>query len=88
MASGIITTSGPAIMHRGVTVQLPAVRTPLGEAVAALVAVIDAGELQPCRHCGAYGGCDCEEWIAAMLAPPPVDPHEDLSVWKSGEIPF
>ena len=88
MTTGIITAAGPAIVHRGVTVPLPATRTPLGDAVAALVAAIDAGELLPCRHCGAYGGCDCEEWIAAMLAPPPVDPHEDLSVWKSGEIPF
>ena len=86
--TGIVTARGPAIRHAGVTVQLPAARTPLGVAVAALVAAIDAGELLPCRHCGAYGGCDCEEWIAAMLAPPPVDPHEDLSVWKSGEIPF
>ena len=86
--TGIVTQHGPALRHAGVTVQLPAARTPLGAAVAALVAAIDAGELLPCPHCGAYGGCDCEEWIAAMLAPPPVDPHGDLSVWKSGEIPF
>ena len=83
-----VTACGSAICHAGVTVPLPAEHTPLGEAVAAMVAAIDAGELLPCRHCGAYGGCDCEERIAAMQAPPSVDPHEDLSIWKLGEIPF
>ena len=68
MTTGIITARGPAIIHRGVTVPLPAARTPLGVAVAALVAAIDAGELLPCRHCGAYGGCDCEEWLEWMAA--------------------
>ena len=87
MTTGIVTATGPAIRHRGVTVQLPATRTPLGAAVAALVAAIDAGELLPCPHCGAYGGCDCEEWIAAMQAPP-VDPHGDLSAWQDCEIPY
>ena len=53
MTTGIITARGPAIIHRGVTVQLPAERTPLGAAVAAAVAAIDSGELLPCQHCGA-----------------------------------
>ena len=68
MPSGIITPSGPAIRHRGVTVQLPATRTPLGDAVAAAVAAIDSGELLPCQHCGAGGGCDCIDWIEWMAA--------------------
>ena len=79
MTTGIITARGPAIIHRGVTVQLPATRTPLGDAVAAAVAAIDAGELQPCPHCGRYA-CECEQ--------PSADPHGDLSAWLEGEIPF
>ena len=68
MTTGIVTAAGPAIIHRGVTVPLPATRTPLGAAVATLVAAIDAGELQPCPHCGAVGGCDCLDWIEWMAA--------------------
>ena len=79
MTTGIITARGPAIIHRGVTVQLPATRTPLGAAVAAAVAAIDAGELQPCPVCGRYA-CECEQ--------PSADPHGDLSAWLEGEIPF
>ena len=79
MTTGIITARGPAIIHRGVTVQLPATRTPLGAAVAAAVAAIDAGELQPCPHCGRYA-CECEQ--------PSTDPHGDLSAWQDCEIPF
>ena len=73
MPTGIVTTRGPAIRHRGVTVPLPATRTPLGAAVATLVAAIDAGELLPCQHCGAVGGCDCLDWLewtAAVGYPP------------------
>ena len=76
--TGIITPRGPAIRHRGVTVHLPAEHTPLGAAVAAAVAAIDAGELQPCPHCGRYA-CECE---------PDADPHGDLSAWLEGEIPY
>ena len=79
MTTGIVTATGPAIRHRGVTVQLPATRTPLGAAVAAMVAAIDAGEVQPCQHCGRYA-CECEQ--------PSADPHDDLAVWQDCEIPF
>jgi len=50
MTTGILTTNGPAIQHRGVTVQLPAART---------VAAIDAGEIVQCEGCGRYA-CECE----------------------------
>ena len=79
MTTGIITDRGPAIRHRGVTVPLPATRTALGAAVAALIAAIDAGELQPCPHCGRFD-CECEQ--------PSADPHGDLSVWLEGDIPL
>ena len=79
MVSGIVTQHGPALRHAGVTVQLPAARTPLGVAVAALVAAIDAGELVACAHCGRFD-CECEQ--------PSADPHGDLSAWLEGEIPY
>ena len=79
MTTGIITARGPAIIHRGVTVPLPATRTPLGAAVATLIAAIDAGELQPCPHCGRFD-CECEQ--------PSADPHGDLAVWLEGDIPL
>ena len=79
MTTGIITARGPAIIHRGVTVQLPATRTPLGDAVAAAVAAIDRGELLPCPHCGRFD-CECEQ--------PSADPHGDLAVWQDCEIPY
>ena len=84
--TGIVTDRGPAIVHRGVTVPLPATRTPLGAAVATLgaavatlVAAIDAGELLPCIHCGAYAGCDCLDWLEWMLMAdyPPLDEMTD-----------
>ena len=82
MTTGIVTAAGPAIRHRGVTVQLPAEHTPLGAAVAAAVAAIDRGEVQPCPHCGAAGGCDCLdwlEWLAHADYPPPDEmTDEDL----------
>ena len=79
MPSGIVTAAGPAIRHRGVTVPLPATRTPLGAAVAAAVAAIDAGELLPCPYCGAYAGCDCLDWLEWMLMAdyPPLDEMTD-----------
>ena len=77
--TGIVTANGPALRHAGVTVQLPAARTPLGQAVAALVAAIDAGEIVACPHCGRYA-CECEQ--------PSADPHDDLAVWQDCEIPF
>ena len=79
MTTGIITARGPAIIHRGVTVPLPATRTPLGAAVAAAVAAIDAGELLPCPYCGAYAGCDCLDWLEWMLMAdyPPLDEMTD-----------
>ena len=77
--TGIVTQHGPALRHAGVTVQLPATRTPLGAAVAAAVAAIDAGELQPCIHCGAYAVCDCLDWLEWMLMAdyPPLDEMTD-----------
>ncbi len=84
MAAGIVTATGPAITHAGVTVPIPAARTPVGAWIAATVAAIDAGELQSCPHCGAWAGCDCVDWLEWMSA----DPHGDLSVWLEGEIPF
>ena len=77
--TGIVTANGPALRHAGVTVQLPVTRTPLGEAVAAMVAAIDAGEIVACPHCGRYA-CECEQ--------PSADPHDDLAVWQDCEIPF
>ncbi len=82
--TGIITRTGPAIKHRGVTVALPAARTPAGAWIAATVAAIDAGELQPCPHCGKFAGCDCMDWLEWMAA----DPPGDLSGGLEGEIPF
>ena len=79
MTRGIVTDRGPAIVHRGVTVPLPATRTPLGDAVAAVIADIDAGEIVACPHCGRYA-CECEQ--------PSADPHDDLAVWQDCEIPF
>ena len=78
MTTGIVTQHGPAVMHRGVVVQLPAEHTPLGAAVAAAVAAIDRGEVQPCPHCGAAG--ECEQ--------PSADPHGDLSAWLDTDITF
>ena len=66
--TGIITRTGLAITHRGVTVALPAARTPAGAWIAATVAAIDAGELLPCPHCGKFAGCDCTDWIEWMAA--------------------
>lgn len=79
MTTGIITARGPAIIHRGVTVPLPATRTPLGAAVAAAIAAIDAGEIVACPHCGRYA-CECEQ--------PSADPHGDLAAWQDCEIPY
>ena len=77
--TGIVTANGTALRYAGVTVQLPATRTPLGDAVAAVIADIDAGEIVACPHCGRYA-CECEQ--------PSADPHGDLSAWLEGEIPF
>lgn len=75
---GIVTRTGLFVQAGGKLVPLPAAHTPLGEAIAALVAAIDAGEVQPCPHCGRYA-CECE--LGA-------DPHGDLSAWLESEIPF
>ena len=79
MTRGIVTDRGPAIVHRGVTVPLPATRTALGAAVAAAIAAIDAGEIVACPHCWRYA-CECEQ--------PSADPHGDLAAWLEGEIPY
>ena len=88
MTTGIITATGPAVVHRGVTVPLPATHTALGAAVAAVIAAIDAGEVLPCQHCGRFD-CECWEWAELMNAPEPeADPHGDLSWRESTEINF
>ena len=74
--TGTVTQRGPAIQHRGVTVQLPAARTPAGEWIARTVAAIDAGEIVQCGTCGRFA-CECE-------ADP--DPHGELD--RSMEIPY
>ena len=82
MTTGIVTNTGPAITHRGVTVQIPAARTPAGAWIAATVAAIDAGELLPCPHCGKFAGCDCIDWpewmASANRLPLDVIADEDL----------
>jgi len=65
---GIVTPTGLFVQTGGALVPLPVTRTPLGAAVAAVIAAIDAGELLPCPHCGAVGGCDCLDWIEWMAA--------------------
>ena len=83
MTTGIVTATGPAIVHRGVTVPLPATRTPLGDAVAAVIADIDAGEIVACPHCGRFD-CECWEWVELMTAPPPAD----LNVMTAEDLPY
>ena len=76
--TGTVTQRGPAIQHRGVTVQLPAARTPAGEWIARTVAAIDAGEIAECTVCGRFA-CECE---------PDADPHGDLSVFSNLDLPY
>lgn len=70
--TGIVTRTGPAIRYASALHPLPATRTPLGHAVAALIARIDAGAVQPCPNCGRFD-CGCWEWVELMTAPPPAD---------------
>lgn len=84
MATGILTPTGPAIVHRGVTVPLPATLTPLGQAVAELIADIDAGRIVACPHCGVYGGCDCLDWLEWMATAE----HAPLDIMTDEDIPY
>lgn len=81
MATGIVTRTGPAIRHASAVVSMPRAQTPVGEWVAATVAAIDAGELQPCSNYGRFD-CGCWEWVELMTAPAPAEPYtftnEDL----------
>ena len=70
--TGIVTRTGPAIRYAGALHPLPKARTPLGRAVALLIARIDAGAVQPCPNCGRFD-CGCWEWVELMTAPPPAD---------------
>lgn len=66
-ATGIVTPSGAAVRVGAAVLPLPVARTPVGAWVAGVIAAIDAGELQPCPHCGTWGGCDCVDWLEWML---------------------
>lgn len=87
MVTGIVTTNGAAVRHNGATVPLPKARTEAGKVIAAIVAKIDSGELTPCPNCNHFD-CECWEWVELMTAPPPVDPHDDLSWRESVSIPY
>ena len=87
MVTGIVTTNGAAVRHNGATVPLPKARTEAGKVIAAIVAKIDSGELTPCPNCNHFD-CECREWVELMTAPPPVDPHDDLSVWTNEDLPY
>lgn len=82
--TGIVTPTGLAIVHRGVTVPLPATLTPLGQAVAELCADIEAGLIVACPHCGEYGGCECEDWIEWMATAE----HAPLDVMTDEDLPY
>ena len=77
-ATGIVTTSGAALRVGVAVLPLPRAHTAAGQWIAAQVAAIDSGELQPCPQCGAYS-CECWEWVELMTAPAPADPFEMTS---------
>jgi len=79
---GIVTPTGLFVQTGGALVPLPVTRTPLGVALAALIAQIDAGAVQPCPHCGRYA-CECEDVPAVTGG----DPHGDNNL-DGIEIPF
>ena len=86
--AGIVTPSGVFVEVGAARLPLPVARTPVGQWVAQIIADIDAGELQPCRYCGRYFGCDCDDLVELMTAPPTADPHDDLTWAANEEIPF
>lgn len=83
-AKGIITADGAAVRVGAAVLPLPATKTPAGAWVAATVAAYDAGELLPCRHCGRYGGCDCEDWLEFMAGAE----HAPLDVMTDEDLPY
>ena len=87
MVTGIVTTSGAAVKAGGALHRLPKAHTEVGQFIASLVAKIDSGELTPCPNCSHFD-CECWEWVELMTAPPPVDPHDDLSVWTNEDLPY
>ena len=81
MVTGIVTKRGAAVRVGAAVLSLPKAHTAAGAWIADAVARIDAGEIQPCPHCGHFG-CECWEWVELMTAPAPADPYtltdEDL----------
>lgn len=54
---GIVTSDGAAVKVGAALLPLPHTSQPVREWAAGLL---------PCRHCGAVGGCACEDWIEEM----------------------
>jgi hypothetical protein len=64
--------------------QLQPTRTPLGVALAELL----ASGVEPCPVCLRYA-CDCDEWHEIMFTDPTdPDPHGDLRALQAMEIPL
>lgn len=79
MVSGIVTQRGPAVVHRGAVVPLPATGQALAEWAAGL---------NLCPECGGQT-CDCvtPEEMAALLTRLDADPH-GVNDLDGIEIPF
>lgn len=84
---GIVNSAGVFVEMGGGLVPLPATHTPLGEAVAALIAAIDAGAVEPCPVCGRFD-CDSDDWHEMHTSPLDADPHGDLSAFAEWELPY
>jgi hypothetical protein len=62
--------------------------TPLGRDVLAFCEAWQRGEVEPCPVCGRLD-CDADEWGEIMRTSPfDPDPHGDLSVLQSMDIPL
>ena len=85
--TGIVTSAGAAVRVGAAVVALPKAQTAVGQFIADMVARIDSGELKPCPNCGHFD-CECWDWVELMTAPPPADPHDDLSVWTNEDLPY
>jgi hypothetical protein len=70
---GIVTPTGIALQHNGHIVPLPPTLTPLGVALAELL----ASGVEPCPACEKFA-CQC----------PDPDPHGNLAVFAHEEIPY
>ena len=81
---GIVTKSGIALQHNGHIVPLAPTLTPLGAALAELL----ASGVEPCPVCDRYS-CDCDEWHEIMFTDPTdPDPHGDLRALQAMELPY